>query len=155
MDFSSHSEKFPPEIHEYFASSWDKHELWRLELPRSRIPVDQLVWHLDYPFWSTNRPAPLFDLKPRTVLEDPDEYTVQWSRILAADLRFPIDTGIFGNRRVILDGFHRLLKSIVTGATEIECRLVPGAQIHTVADRGLRQEPGSPTRNRDVRALRY
>ena len=133
MDFSRHKEKFPPEISEYFYSSWNKRELWCLEFPRLAVPISELEWHLDYPFWSTKRPLPLFDLNPRAVLENPQEFPKQWDRINAADLKYPIELGTFGNRRVILDGFHRLLKSIVSGAASVECKLVPRDKIRTAA----------------------
>ena len=133
MDFSRHKEKFPPAMSEYFSSSWDKRELWCLELPQFSVPIHELEWHLDYPFWSSNRPAPLFDLRPRALLESPHQFPRHWERVHAADLKFPIEVGIFGRRQVILDGLHRLLKSMVIGVAVMECRLVPREHIRAAA----------------------
>lgn len=133
MNFSRHKEKFPAEISEYFSSSWEKRELWCLETSRTVLPIHELEWHLDYPFWSSNPPAPLFDLRPRVVLDSPHDYPKHWERALSADLAFPIEVGAFGNRLVILDGFHRLLKSIASGAAVMECKLVPRQHIRTAA----------------------
>ena len=133
MDLSRHKEKFPPEISEYFFSFWDNHEIWRLELPRVIVPIRELEWHLDYPFWSSNAPGSSFDLKPRALLDRPHEFPKQWARIYAVDLKFPVELGTFGDRRVILDGFHRLLKSIAAGATVMECRLVAREHIRAAA----------------------
>jgi hypothetical protein len=129
MDLSRHKGKFPPEIAEYFSSFWETRELWRLELPRVIVPIRELEWHLDYPFWSSNGPTSSFDLKPRALLDRPHEFPKQWERIRAVDLKFPIELGTFGSRQVILDGFHRFLKSIVTGAVAMECRFVPREHI--------------------------
>jgi hypothetical protein len=131
MDLSLHKTKFPAEISEYFHSSWETREVWRIEVPRSTLPMSELEWHLDWPFFSTNPPAPLFDLKPRDVLENPHHFTKHWNRVVAADLSFPLDVSTFGDRLVILDGFHRLLKSIDAGARVVECRVVPRKHICT------------------------
>ena len=129
MRLSRHKEKFPPEIAEYFDSAWDKRELWRLDLPCNVLEISALHWHLDYPFWSTRPPGPVFDLMPRAVLASPQEYSRHWDRIVAADLSFPVDVGQFGGRLVILDGLHRLAKAVHSGVTEMEYRLVPKRHI--------------------------
>lgn len=131
MDLSLHKTKFPAEISEYFHSSWETREIWGIEAPRRALPIREIEWHLDWPFFSSSPPLPLFDLKPRDVLANPREHTKHWNRVLAADLAFPIDVTTFGDRLVILDGFHRLLKSIDACATVMECRLVPRRCIHT------------------------
>jgi hypothetical protein len=133
MNFSRHKEKFPPEMAAYFSCSWDKRELWRLELPQFSVPIHEVEWHLDYPFWSSSPPVPLFDLRPRVLLESPNQFPKRWERVHAADLKFPIEVGLFGKRQVILDGLHRLLKSVVIGAAVMECRLVPRGRIRAAA----------------------
>jgi hypothetical protein len=133
MDLSSHGKKFPAEISEYFLSSWETHAIWRVEAPRRTLSLRELNWHLDCPFFSSDPPAPLFDLKPRSVLDDPHLFPKHWARVLAADLRCPIDVSAFGDRLVILDGLHRLLKSNDAGAAVMECRLVPRRYIRTAA----------------------
>jgi hypothetical protein len=133
VDFSCHKNKFPAEIAEYFLSSWETREISRVEAPCAALSIGELEWHLDWPFFSSDPPAPLFNLKPRAVLNDPHSFPKHWHRVLAADLSFPIDLSTFGNRLVILNGFHRLLKSINTGADVMECRLVPRSHIRTAA----------------------
>jgi len=133
MNLSRHRKKFPPEIAEYFDSTWDKRELWMLELPRSALQTSELEWHLDFPFWSTKPPGPVFDLMPRAVLANPQEHPRHWDRIVAADLSFPVDLGYFGGRLVILDGLHRLAKAVHSGETETEYRLVPRHHIRMAA----------------------
>src|SRR5262249_2406946 len=131
VDFSRHKDKFPAEIAEYFHSSWETREIWRVEAPRGTIAVRDLEWHLDYPFFSSDPPLPLFDLRPRAVLDAPHRFPKHWRRVLAADLAFPVDLCSFGNRTVILDGFHRLLKCIDAGALAMECRHVSREHIRT------------------------
>lgn len=133
MSFSQHKRKFPTEIAEYFDSSWEKRELWRLDLPRRVLQTSALQWHLDYPFWSTKPPGPVFDLMPRVVLASPQKYSRHRERIVAADLSYPVNVGRFGGRLVIIDGLHRLAKAVHRGVTEIECKLVPKQHIHAAA----------------------
>jgi hypothetical protein len=133
MDVSSHHTKFPAEMSEYFRSSWETQAIWRVEAPRRTLSLRELNWHLDCPFFSSDPPAPLFDLQPRSVLDDPHHFPRHWQRVLAADLRFPIDVSAFGDRLVILDGLHRLVKSNDAGAIVMECRLVPRKHLRTVA----------------------
>ena len=133
MDFSAHQKKFPADIAGYFRSSWETRELWHLETPRRALRIEELEWHLDYPFCSSDPPAPLFDLTPRAVLENPQRFPGHWRRMLHADLSFPIHVSAFGERWVILDGIHRLLKSIIGGVVVMECKLVPREHLRIVA----------------------
>ena len=133
MRLARHKEKFPPEIARYFDSTWEKHALWRLDLPRSALQVSALQWHLDYPFWSAEPPGPVFDLTPRAVLANPKKYSRHWDRIVAADLSFPVHVGRFGRRLVILDGLHRLAKAVHSEVAELECTLVPNRHIRVAA----------------------
>ena len=92
-----------------------------------------LQWHLNYPFWSTRPPGPVFDLKPRAVLASPEFHSRHWNRIVDADLSYPLNVGRFGGRLVILDGLHRLAKAVHGGVAEIEYRLVPKRHIRVAA----------------------
>jgi hypothetical protein len=134
VEFSAHRDKFPPEIAEYFYSIWDKREVWRLALPHITLPVRKLEWQLDFPFWSSQPPKPLFDLKPRVVLDHLDAYPGHRERIRAAGLEFPLDVALFGDRCVILDGLHRLLKAILSSTAAIECRLASRAHFRVSAN---------------------
>jgi len=125
MSLSRHKRKFPPEIAEYFDAHWEKRELWGLDLPCNVVEISTLQWHLDYPFWSTSPPGPVFDLMPRAVLAAPRKYPGHWGRIVAANLSFPVHVGRFGGQLVILDGLHRLAKAIQGGQSRIESKLVP------------------------------
>ena len=133
MNFSRHSKKFPPEMSEYFSSAWNNRELWHLGFLTEAIPIAQLKWHLNYPFWSSEPPAPLFDLRPGTVLESPEEFPRHWERVSKADTQFPILVARFGGHIVILDGHHRLVKSISEGASEVPCAFVPRGHLRLVA----------------------
>jgi hypothetical protein len=131
MDLAAHAAKFPEEIGEYFHSSWVTAEIWRLDVPHTTLSIRELGWQLEWPFFSSNPPVPLFDLKPRTVLDNPHGYPKHWDRVLSADLAFPVHVSTFGGRVLIIDGFHRLIKSIAAGAVAIECKLVPRHHLYT------------------------
>ena len=117
--FKQHRTKFPGSISEYFDASWDKKALWELNLSSTPVQAAELMWHLDYPFWSSRPPQPLFDLKPRDVLEHPGHHPGHWDRVIAADLKYPILASRFGDRLVILDGLHRLVQAVSLGYAKI------------------------------------
>jgi hypothetical protein len=117
----------------YFYSRWDNRDLWELVVPSETLPISELEWHLHYPFWSTSPPESIFELRPGSVLDNPSKYSRHWDRTEAADLQYPILVGHFGQRLVILDGHHRLLKSIKNGASFIECKIVAPEHIRVAA----------------------
>lgn len=120
---------FPSEMADYFSSRWNPRLLWQLELPVETIPVETLEWHLDYPFWPSNPPWNIFDLKPRDVLSDCELHRGHYSRILNADTACPLEVGVFGETVVILDGIHRLAKLVLQSVAEVEVRYVPDDHI--------------------------
>jgi hypothetical protein len=54
-----------------------------------------------------------------------------------ADLCFPIHVSTFGERWVVLDGIHRLLKSIAGGVAVMECKLVPREHLRVAAQQAV------------------
>ena len=132
MDFSQHASKFPAELNSYFSLRWDKQQIWELDLPARKIRVNELLWLLELPFWSTRPPAPLFDLKPADVLRNPDVHPSHWQRSLAADLTYPIATAVVGNHIVILDGMHRLVQAVQKDLTSLQHSLVPDRYLTTM-----------------------
>lgn len=120
-----HSSKFPEGMASYFRSRWDIRSIWRLPLAVEEIPMRDLEWHLNYPFWSSDPPNPLFDLEPRLVLENPSKHEIHANRLDSVDERYPIDLGRFGEVEVILDGIHRLAKLHSRGDQVVKVRRVP------------------------------
>ena len=95
----------------------------------ANISVTDLEWHLDCPFWPTDPPHQIFNLKPRDVLAEPGRYSDHHRRILEADMAYPLEVGHFGSTLVILDGIHRLAKMVSHGTTEAQIRYVPDSYI--------------------------
>ncbi|WP_344356288.1 hypothetical protein [Brachybacterium phenoliresistens] len=96
---------------------WDLQRLHGLHLPSWEVRTATLRWHLELPFWpSGSRP---FQVTPLEVAADPGTHAEQWRRTMAADLRHPLDAYVgAGDRLIILDGVHRLLRA------EVECHPV-------------------------------
>ena len=113
---------FPPDMAEYFNARWTPRQLWNIDLPTEAIQIAELDWHLDYPFWPSDPPGHIFDLRPRAVLEARAVHPGHYERILAADTRYPLEVGVFGSSVVILDGIHRLAKLVREGASEVHVR---------------------------------
>ncbi len=101
----------------------DLEKLWALELFAEEIPVEELAWHLDLPFfWQPDIP---FSLKPKEVLANPDKYEYRMSRIMGVDESFPIHVIFWKERWVILDGLHRFCKQVVQGKPVVKVKKVP------------------------------
>ncbi len=92
----------------------------------------RLCWHLALPVWSTQPPQPLFDLSPQAVIADPVQYAQHWSRILTADIGYPLDMFALNGRWVIMDGYHRLARCHVEGQAAISVRQHPAALLAQV-----------------------
>jgi hypothetical protein len=132
VTFLLHAHKFPVDIHDFFASTWNKTSIWGLNLPIRNVPLSQLQWHLELPFWSTNPPEPLFNLSPNEVLSISSFDDIHWKRIHMADLSYPIDTAVFADKLVIIDGLHRLASAKYHDREDIQIRVVPPAHIKQI-----------------------
>jgi hypothetical protein len=103
---------------------WSRERLHRLALPVVELPIEELAWQLDLPWWRLG--AKYFALGPSQVRHDPVGHASQWQRTLAADLGFPIHV-LQRDRRIVLDGLHRLLKATVEGRSHIAAHVISRA----------------------------
>ncbi len=111
-----------------FDFHWSSKKVWKLDIPVTTMPVRELEWHFDIPFW--NKPnGGYYDLKPNDVLASPEEYKVEYERTLKSDLRHPIDIMENKGRWLILDGLHRLVKARLQGMTAVRVRKIPRSEI--------------------------
>lgn len=103
---------------------WDKNKLWALEnIPIEDIEVSEIEWQLDLPFWHHN--GKKYSICPRVVLENIDLYPDHKTRILNADINYPIDLIENQNGRLeILDGVHRLIKLMLDGNKKVKVRKI-------------------------------
>jgi hypothetical protein len=113
----------------FFDFLWDTQQVWSLPTEASTVAFDQLAWLLELPVWTTVPGEPRFDLTPRHVLEDPARFPARWQRILAVELKYPLEmfrSGEDGEGRwVILDGYHRLARHQVEETHDVPVRLHP------------------------------
>jgi hypothetical protein len=101
---------------------WDRDALFRLSLPVEEVPVGELRWQLELPWWRDGDRH--FAIAPTDVRADPVRYHAHWKRTLDADLRYPIHLLATTPRLRILDGVHRLLKAEISGERLIRaCRV--------------------------------
>src|SRR6187549_1357097 len=99
----------PPAIQAIMPNAtWNRAQLRALALPVRDIPIAQLRWHLDLPWWPYGERV--FAITPNQVRNDPETFAVEFWRMLDADLDFPIHV-LERHRLLLLDGFHRLLKA--------------------------------------------
>ena len=109
---------------------WDRERLWGFEKPVSYLPLAELEWHLDVPFWA-HQGAP-FQLTPNQVQLSPDVYQDQFRRTLGADLKHPLVVMRWRRRWTILDGVHRLLKSQLVGVDPVPVRVLNRSEVWLV-----------------------
>ncbi len=109
---------------------WDQERLWRFAKPAHSLPMTQLEWHLDVPFWSHDGVP--FQVTPRQVAMSPGLYAAQFRRTLASDLQYPLVVIKWRGRWTILDGVHRLLKARLAGLDPISVRCVDRADLRLI-----------------------
>ena len=96
---------------------WDRELLWALELPRRRLTLEELRWHLDLPWWRRN--GVWFQVTPREYLARPGAHPEHADRVVGANLSYPLHVIRRRERWLILDGIHRLTKAEVLGRRDI------------------------------------
>ncbi|MDN6372770.1 MAG: hypothetical protein L0K12_07595 [Brevibacterium aurantiacum] len=111
---------------------WDLERLHALSLPEREVSTSTLEWHLHLPFWAAGgRP---FQVSPADVASEPSAHPEQWTRTLAADLRYPLDAYVEAEGRlIILDGVHRLLKALVEGRSTLRVRVLEADSFGAIA----------------------
>jgi hypothetical protein len=98
-----------------------------LLLPVIELPVAELVWQLDLPFWPNENGDP-FRVRPLDVIDG-----AQLRDTDAADLTVPLDVIWRGDRWLVLDGLHRVLKAARTGRQTLAARPVPPETLFRLA----------------------
>jgi hypothetical protein len=77
---------------------WDNRRVREVEAPVTEMEVAELSWLLDLPLWSSQPPEPLFDLRPRDVLDDPEGHALHARRVREAELDYPLQLVEYGGR---------------------------------------------------------
>lgn len=102
-----------------FDFDWSEEKVWKLDLPVEEIPISELTWHFDVPFWDS------YTLKPINVANDLKKYKEEYDRTMKSDLSHPLDIMFWKGKWLLLDGLHRLLKAYILKQTLIKVRKVP------------------------------
>lgn len=120
--------KIPKIIEEVgFDFGWSESKVWVLDFSVEEIPLSDLAWHFDIPFWDFLDDN--YNLSPNQVVSDPEKYKVEYDRTMKADLSHPIDIMENKGRWLILDGLHRLVKARILGYDKISVRKIPRTEI--------------------------
>ena len=136
----------------------DVKKVWDLtkkeETPITVIPINELTWLFNYPFlWESGG---RWNLKPRVLLSPPNsnwkgyvyqkEHKDELTRIEDCNLEYPIhvmrNRYRQGNRLVIIDGLHRLMKAYTLGETEIKTHILPRSKIPLIKKPDYHGLPG-------------
>ena len=120
--------EIPASVLEYgFDFDWDERDTWALDYPVQEIPLEQLAWHFEVPFW--NWQGKEYVLTPNQVMREPEKYQSEYERIMQADESFPIEVMENKGRLVILDGLHRLVKEKLAGKQTVWVKIIPRSEI--------------------------
>jgi len=115
-------------VDEYWYSiDWDVEAIWALDLPVEDMDVARFLWIMDVPIWPLNGVG--YQITPTQVMNAPEQYAVEFARVNAASLKYPIDVYFNKDRWMILDGVHRLAKALSLGKSKMRVRVVPKAYI--------------------------
>ena len=77
--------KLPKIIKEIgFDFSWSESRVWELDFPTEEMPISDLSWHFEIPFW--NFFDDHYNLSPNQVISDPVKFKVEYDRTMKADL---------------------------------------------------------------------
>lgn len=106
-----------------FDFHWSIEKVWLLDVSVEDISVDELKWHFDIPFWSSENG--FYDLRPLEVINDPKKWKKDYDRAMASDLKYPLDIMFWKNNWLLLDGLHRLVKANVLGIKTVKIRKIP------------------------------
>lgn len=118
----------------YFPFNWEVADIWRLEGRLEKREVKELEWHLEIPFWSSERgKGMLFDLKPKEVLGNPEKHSYHSRRVIEADESYPIGLAEYKGREIIIDGIHRLAKLFSTGIETADVKVISEGSIKNIA----------------------
>lgn len=113
-----------------FDFSWSEEKVWALEIPVTKMNIDELSWHFDIPFlWEGDG---IYNLKPQEVIDNPDEHQIEYERTMKADLKHPLDIMENKGRWLILDGLHRLMKASIQGSKEVDIRIISRDKISQI-----------------------
>lgn len=106
---------------------WTEEALWGLDLPAEEVPVGAFDWLLDLPLWRWE--GRRFQVALRDVLGDPERYRAHWDKAERADTAYPIHITRHRGRWVVLDGYHRLLKTLARGDPTVKAVKVRAADL--------------------------
>lgn len=112
--------------------TWNRTLLHDLVLPTIDVPLAELRWQLDLPWWRHG--DRVYSVTPNQVRHDPERFAVQWRRTIDADLDFPIHL-LQRDRKILLDGVHRLLKADVLEMRTISARVVDHERFAQIVER--------------------
>lgn len=122
------TQPLPAHIQVYaFDFLWENKLVWDLDVPTETMSINELVWHFGIPWLHTE--GGRFDLLPTDIMEHPELYPKQYARTMESDLRFPIDIMRNKDRWLILDGLHRLMKSVYLGKKQVSVRKIDRSMI--------------------------
>jgi predicted alpha/beta hydrolase family esterase len=111
-----------------FDFDWDSRNVWLIDAPVEAMPIEQLTWIFDYPFWDAENTDD-YNLTPWEVINGPEGSPTHYERVMGADLTHPIDLMENKGRLLILDGLHRLVKAYIDGQKTVAVRIIPRDKI--------------------------
>lgn len=104
-----------------FDFDWSEEKVWGLDISTEEMSIDELVWHFSIPFLWENG---IYNLTPQEVIDAPESHQEEYQRTMKADTSYPIDIMENKGRWLILDGLHRLMKSVINGHNSVLVRKI-------------------------------
>ncbi|MCR4313830.1 MAG: hypothetical protein NUV84_01110 [Candidatus Uhrbacteria bacterium] len=110
----------------------DVQKVWKLQVPTEVVPIEDLLWILDVPFWANENDN--ITVTANDVLKNPDAYPEHRDRIQNADTSFPLDLMQNKNGRwMTISGLHRLAQLVMHKRPTARVRKIPPEMVHLTA----------------------
>lgn len=125
----------PDELIDYMPGFWwNQSRLFALELNSTPLSLSTLDHLLTVPIWRSTNQSGLFSVTGREILASPGTYKDHWNRVIAADISYPIILYRRGDLTILLDGYHRLLKTIYLERLHIDASYLAPQQLQEVLE---------------------
>lgn len=114
-----------------YAFRIDHKKLWALDLPVEDIMIKDLSDNFSIPYLEKEGTDD-WNLTISDLLDNLNDEPSHAEKMEKSDLKYPIDIYFYRNSWIILDGIHRLAKSISLGREKIKVRKIPEDQIEKI-----------------------
>jgi hypothetical protein len=107
------------------------HKLWALDVAVEEVETSELENNLDIPYLEKEGTDD-WNLSIRELLSNQEKEITHATKMNKVDMSYPIDIYFFRGQWIIIDGVHRLARTINEGISTVMVRKIPRNLLITV-----------------------